>query len=680
MRSTAILAALFCMGFLLAQAAPSPGLAAQVIRSGIKPGHKPPFFKPAPPKPIPRNLDPTSLSLRQGFDAAKRGKVSSLARIERRTKNEVAARILRWLRLRAPNSGAGFAEITGFIAAHPSWPRLRDLFKRAEAAMGPAMSERAVLAWFARHPPRTTPGHVRLGAAVLATGDKAGATRILRETWIKRNFGARKERIFYKRYRRHLEFGDHIKRLDRLLWESRYYPTRRMYRRINRKYRALAEARLSLRRMTGGVDRAIARVPLELRSDPGLVYERLCWRRRKGHDGDARLLLDGPPPDLVRPVKWWRERSILARRALRAGHVSEAYRIVSAHGLAEGREYQEAEWLAGWIMLRFLAEAKTAGVHFQALYRAARFPISQARGAYWAGRAAEANGQVDQARLWFARAARFPATFYGQLAAVRAAQKKSLNLPPEPFIDPIERAAFQQHDLVRAARLLVEAGLRDRIDPFIRRLNQIGLTPGWRALTAGLAGGLKRKDLAVWAAKRALRDGINMVKAGYPLLDTAPPPGLELPLIFAVIRQESAFRERAISRAGARGLMQIMPRTARRVAKSLAKPYGRDRLIKDSDYNLTLGKAYLSGLIKEFNGSYILALAAYNAGPNRVRRWLRNNGDPRDAEVSAVDWVEKIPFRETRNYVQRVIENLHVYRQRLGQTQLAFNPEGDLRR
>ena len=661
-------------------------IAAWLIAGALPGGAAPrPTLKPPPPDKSTAkksaSAKKSATPLRQGFAAAKKGKWAGVERLERRARDPLSAMILRWLRLRAPNSGAKFTEIATFIAAHPAWPRQRDLLRRAEESMArAALSDQAVLAWFARRRPLTTPGRVRLGAAFLATGDELRARRIFRATWIENNFAPRQERHFYKLYRRYLSVEDHIRRLDRLLWDYRYYPTRRMYRRVTVKYRALAEARLSLRRMRGGVDRAIARVPAELRSDPGLVYERLRWRRRKGRDTDARELLADPPDELVRPGKWWRERAILARRALRAGHVSAAYSLASVHGLKEGAAYLEAEWLAGWIQLRFLGEAKIAGAHFAALLGAARYPISRARGAYWAGRAAEAGADPDQARLWYARAAQFPATFYGQLALDREAGEAAFTLPPEPFVDRIERQAFAGHALVRAARLLAGTGLAAEIDPFIRRLTELGRAPGWRALTAGLAIRLERRDLAVWTAKRAVRDGINMVRAGYPVLDTAPPPGLELGLIFAVIRQESAFGERAISRRGARGLMQIMPRTARRVAKSLAKPYRRDRLTQDRDYNLALGKAYLGGLVRQFDGSYVLALAAYNAGPNRVRRWLRNNGDPRDAEVSAVDWVEMIPFSETRNYVQRVIENLHVYRQRLGQTRVAFNPESDLRR
>jgi soluble lytic murein transglycosylase len=395
---------------------------------------------------------------------------------------------------------------------------------------------------------------------------------------------------------------------------------------------------------------------------------------------DARQLLADPPERLVQPRRWWRERAILARRALNDGHVSAAYRIASVHGLTEGVEYLEAEWLAGWITLRFLAEPSKARGHFAAVHGAARYPISRARGAYWAGRAAEAAGDVKDARRWYEKASTHPATYYGQLAHGRLPESRNGALPADPYVDPVARAAFRHHPLVRAITLLVRAGLAKQIRPFIRRLDDLGPTPGWRALTAELAQRAGRPDLAVWTAKQAIKDGIGLTRAGYPVLDAAPVPGIEAPLLHALIRQESAFDQRAVSHRGAAGLMQLMPRTARNVAKRISKPYRRDRLLDDKGYNLAIGQAYLRGLLAEFDGSYVLALAAYNAGPHRARRWLKKNGDPRSTEVNAVDWVEMIPFRETRNYVQRVMENLQVYRMRLGRVELAANPENDLRR
>ena len=652
----------------------TPGLPMAVLMSGLLALAQPPDAA-AKDKPAPQRV-----LLDRAFKAAADSKWKDARAFAVRAGNPLAEKIVNWMWLTTPASTASFEKISNFIDQEPGWPRQNRLRRRAEESLTAKTPNEVVFNWFRHRKPATVDGSMRLAAAYLATGRRAEAAGLLRRTWIEGNFGARQERQFYRRYRKHLTRDDHIERLDRLLWQGRRYPVRRMYRRVNTKYRALAEARLTLRLFRGGVDRAISRVPDELQSHPGLVYERLRWRRRKGRDLDARELLVDPPTDLIQPERWWRERAILARRALQAGHVSEAYNIAQQHGLTEGAGFVEAEWLSGWIALRFLKEEADSYPHFAKVYRVSRYPISRARGAYWAGRAAEAMGDIPRSRFWYRTAAGFPTTYYGQLAASRYRRDASLEIPVSPHIDSIEDAAFETHELVRAARLL--AGVRNPklIEPFIRRLNQIGRTPGWRSQVTELAGRGGRDDLAVFTAKQAYREGVGLGEAGYPTLSAPVRKGLEKSFLLALIRQESAFNRNAVSHAGARGLMQIMPRTAQRVAKSIRKPYDRRRLTEDPDYNLNLGQAYLTGLLEEFRGSYILSLAAYNAGPGRARRWMRKYGDPRDAAVDAVDWVEQIPFNETRNYVQRVIENLHVYRQQLDPARLAFNPEGDLRR
>lgn len=617
---------------------------------------------------------------KEAFKLAERQRWLEAKKAARGISDPLLAKIFRWRYYAAADSRAEFGEIAAFIEANPDWPRPRILRRRAEDAMTASTPDDVVIAWFSDHRPITSDGGTRLAASLLRRERTGKARQVIRETWIKGNFGAQQERRFYRAFRRHLTREDHLARLDRLLWAGRYYPTRRMYRRIHKDYRALAEARLALRRMRGGVDGAIRRVPAELRRHPGLVYERLRWRRRKGRDMDARALLADPPDDLIRPDMWWREKSILARRALRSGHFSEAYGMARSHSMTSGAGFLDGEWMAGWIATRFLGEHGIALEHFTAVYREANYAISRARGAYWAGRAAEELGDHKLAGFWFRTAAEYPMTYYGQLAAARHYGDGNLRMPPEPHRDVVENGGFLDHELVAAVHRLTEAGLPGEIDPFIRRLSELGQTPGWRAQVAALARDRGRRDLAVLAAKKAIREGVNLSGAGFPRLNARLRPGLEDPLVHAVIRQESAFNHEAISRAGARGLMQLMPATAKRVARQMAVPYRPSKLTRDIDYNLNIGQKYLADMIAKFEGSYILALAAYNAGPGRVQRWVRENGDPGDPAVDPIDWVEMIPLGETRNYVQRVMENLHVYRARLADEELAFNPEDDLRR
>ena len=589
------------------------------------------------------------------------------------------AKIIYWVDLTDKSSSVSFEDLDAFINKNPDWPGQNLLQRRAEESMQPAMSDDAVIAWFKDRKPLTADGAMRLGQAYLATGRESDAEFLLRRTWVDGNFGKQQERQFYRRYRKHLSVQDHLDRLDRLIWEDRYYPARRMLRRVKLDQRKLAEARLALMRKRGGVDRAISKVPEELKDDPGLIYERLRWRRRKGLYMEARELLDPAPKDMVQPSEWWPERSILARHALNQGHISEAYRYAAEHGLGVGPHYADAEWLAGWIALRYLGDSEVAYRHFTDMFEAVNYPISLARAAYWAGRAAEKNNKGELARDWYQAAARHPTAYYGQLAAAKLRPNSKLIVPPDIEATDAERSAFNEYELVKAIKLLPKIGLEDYARIFFMALDRSHPTSGWRSLTAKLAHEVERPDLSIVVAKRALRDGHGFLSKGYPQVKL-PQSQPESALVHAVIRQESAFSPGAISRVGARGLMQLMPRTAKKVAQRESLKYSMRKLLEKPSYNLTLGQSYLSGLLDKFDGSYILALASYNAGPHRARSWIEANGDPREPSVDPIDWVEMIPFKETRNYVQRVLENVQVYRSREETTEVAFNLENDLKR
>ncbi len=620
------------------------------------------------------------------FRAADSEKWSRFRRLVPQIENQMIGKILRWLSYTSPNSGYSFEQISGFMDKNPNWPLQKTLQRRAEEAMNRNTDNNVVLRWFKKHHPITANGMERYGAALLAVGDRKHGRAVIREAWLKGNFGRRQERTFYKRYRRMLTSKDHVRRLDRLLWEGRYWPSMRMLWKVNTAWRALGEARIMLRHMRGNVDKAIARVPDKLKNNPGLVYERVRWRRRKGKYSSARELLANVPDNPVWPEKWWKERSFLARNALREGYISEAYDIAKKHdGLSKGAGFAESEWLAGWIAMRFLRDNDVAKKHFMTMLNAVKYPVSRARGAYWVARSIEAMGKKD-AETWYRTAAGFTSTYYGQLAAARLWPGRSIKLPsdPKPMEDEIK--AFNKNDLVRAVRVMGRLKESDRIAPFVTALSRHRTTPGWRKLCASLASLSGRPDLAIWVAKKSGRDGRVLIEAGYPAV--SPPllpapyrnPVIEAPLMLAMIRQESAFYTRAISHAGARGLLQVIPRTARRVARRMKIPYSRKRLISDANYNLIIGQAYIFELIDKFKGSYILALASYNAGPARAIRWVRDNGNPREDSVDAIDWIEMIPFSETRNYIQRVLENLQIYRLRLADTEVALNLENDLKR
>ena len=624
-------------------------------------------------------------ALKAGLEAVDGNKPGRARSLTRAINDPVAAKILLRARLAKPNPKADFAEISAFMAENPFWPGQIGLQRRAEEAMGGQTPDDVVLAWFEDRDALSGYGKARLGAALIAAGEDSRGREVIRDAWINGNFTKRRERAFYRRHRRLLSIDDHNRRLDRLLWEGRNWPVRRMLWKVKPDVRALGIARMFLRQRRGNVDTAIAKVSDELKSDQGLIYERLRWRRRRGKYASAMELLENLPDDLLHPERWWFERGYLARWNLNKGHVSAAYRIAKDHRLLQsGPAFAEAEWLAGWIALRFLGDANVALDHFVTMYGAVKYPVSRARGAYWTARAFEALGETDEARDWHQLAARHPTTYYGQLSIALLRPGDSLKLANEPEVGADETKAFEGHVLVRAVNMLGEIGEKDRLRPFISQLDELGDTPGWRLLTAELARANDRLDLSVMIAKRAGRDGWQFPQAAFPALLPGPMnvkagvAALEMPLLLAVVRQESAFNVKAKSHASAQGLMQLLPRTAYKVAKRLRVPFSRRRLTTDGAYNLTLGQAYLSELLEEFKGSYVLSLAAYNAGPKRVRQWLRGNGDIRKADVDSIDWVELIPFRETRNYVQRVLENLQVYRLLLAKTEVALRLERDL--
>ena len=640
--------------------------------------------------PVPAEvLSPSDVrAVKAAFAAAKADKWKKARRLVASVKDPAPAKILRWFDFTRVGTDASFDAIGWFMVRNPDWPGQALLRRRAEEAIVDKTPQSVLSVWFARYPPISTPGMVRYGALRRASGAEAAGRALLRDAWINGNFSKREEQRFYRRYRKLITRQDHLTRMDRLLWEGRYWPAQRMLHKVNPRYRALSVARLRLMRMQRNVDGAIAKVPAELRDHPGLVYERLRWRRRKGLDTALEFLAD-TALGRVHPEKWWTERAILARRTLGKGHISEAYRVAKNHHLRPeaGLAFAEAEWLAGWIALQFLTDHEVALDHFTTMFAAVKFPVSRARGAYWAARAAEAEGKTKLAERWHRMAARYSTTYYGQLAASRLAPGNPfLWLPPDPQPAIAQIEAFDAHELVRVVRVLGRIGQKEHLRPFVLSLAAFDGSPSWQALTASLARRHGRPDLAILVAKRSGRAGPALIEAGYPtpnvpvLVNGARKPGPELPLVLAVIRQESAFRPEAISRAGARGLMQLLPSTARTVAKALKMRFSYRRLTAEPDFNMKLGQAYLGKLLEDFDGSYVLALAAYNAGPVRARKWLRANGDPRQSLTDAIDWVELIPIDETRNYVQLVMEGLQVYRGRLNGARAAITLERDLSR
>ena len=611
---------------------------------------------------------------RQIFDEAlgrvEKDQYRKARKVAARASSPLVAKTIQWLDLSRRGTSAGFDEISAFLYANPDWPRRGALRRNAEAAMPPGLPRDRMLAWFERHPPVSAPGVIHYGTALINAGKRAEATRFLRKAWVEKNFTAAEEKTFRKRFMKLVKREDFVARLDRLLWDGRSKAARKQAARLGQDYARLAEARLLLAGTKPGVDYALRRVPARFRDDPGLIYERARWRLRKDRfKGAVALLNQKTARDRSNPSRWWQLRRWAAREAIQAGHYQSAYRMATKHNSKKGAHFAEGEWLAGWIALSFLDQPKRAYGHFTKLYEGVSGPISRARGAYWAAVAGAALGRQDWERRWFEIAAGHSTTFYGQLAAQKLKQPLRIDFSSAQKPDPQLRAAFAQSELARVVEMLSAVGEQSRIGPFIYGLLASAESEGDFTLISELAERARRPDLSLAAAKKARAAGFMIPEHLFPLPDL---PGLgddpETALVLALVRQESSFHHKAISPAGARGLMQLMPATAKREAQKLKVNYRKAWLTAKPGYNLRLGQAHLRHLLAHYRGSPILALAAYNAGSSRVSTWIAEHGDPRTQSIDAVQWIEQIPFSETRNYVQRVLEGRSVYRARLGVT------------
>ena len=587
-------------------------------------------------------------------------------------------KMLRWLDYARPGAPGRFPDISEFIEQNPDWPGQKALRKHAEEALA-GESDAVAAAWFKRHPPVSPAGKLREAERVMSSGDLEGGAGALRALWVGADFGPLDEKNFLARHSSSLRPEDHVQRIDRLLWDGQIEAAHRMLALLPPNSRLLAEARLALATQAPRAEALVARVPPQLRSDPGLVFEQLRWRRKKDMTDAAVQILLAQPNDLDRPAAWWAERQAIARRVLAGGNAELAYRIVEQHGLIEGNAFSEAQFLLGYIALRYLKQPSLAFEHFSSILTRVDTPYAKARAGYWGGRAAEAEGKSELAAKWYAAGADHMATFYGQLAAHQLGHDAPPRPTPEPVPDAAELAQFDTDELVRAARIFFALGDAAHGKSFLTHLADNAKTPARFAMLASLAEAGGRIDLAIAVAKRAIAAGTPLMIHGYPVTTIPDGGAAEHSLLFAIMRQESAFERDAVSRVGARGLMQLMPATASFIANKMQLPFSTDRLTADGIYNVLIGRAYLETLIEDFGGSYALAIASYNAGPSRVRQWIHDYGDPRGGNIDMVDWIEMIPINETRNYVQRVLENLQIYRGQGGRAS-AFSLASDLAR
>ena len=599
----------------------------------------------------------------------------------RRISNPAAEAMVDWHRLRA---GEGRWEEYGrFLARHGDWPGLDLLRRQGEGVMPQALPAGDVIQYFANQKPQTAEGVLRYVAALTQSGQQTAATAELTRAWTEMTLSVSGQNQLLAQYGTALA-PLHEQRINNLLWNGDATQAEAMLQLIPAAQVPLAKARIGLRKNANGVDGLINAVPAAQQDDPGLAWERLDWRVRKGlYESSIDLIFDQSYPQnkLGRAQVWSSRRMGLVREALELGKEKTAYTLASTHGLREtDDDYAELEWQAGYVALTRHNDPHKALPHFQRFRNAVSSPISLGRAGYWLGRTYEAIGNPAAAVEAYSLGAQHQTSFYGQLAAERGGLAPDRALAGSLQVADWRSQRFTQSGPIQAAMLLHLAGETDLMRRFMLHVQE-SLSPQESASLAQMALDYGHPFIAVRIAKRIAGDGLVVPQAYYPVTDLAQFQGaIPRELAMAIARQESELNPLAISPAGARGLMQLMPGTAKDVATGLGIEYSKAQLTGDPLYNARLGTSYLAQMLEEFDGSYILAIAAYNAGPHRARRWITQYGDPRTGAVDPIIWIESIPYTETRNYVMRVLESLHVYRTRIDGAPAPLRLTADIRR
>ena len=575
--------------------------------------------------------------------------------------------LLDWTAVRLASTQSGTPRLQAFLQAHPNWPLRAWVERRIEDAKAGTRDAKAIIAQYAATAPKTMLGKLALARARLATGDLDGSANLVRALWREDDLTAGEEAVLLKEFGALLRREDHKYRADRLLYKETVQPALRAAVLAGPDVVLLEKARSAVVALAPA-DAAIQAVPKALQNDPGLVFSKIQKARRAGKIAEATaLMLAAPtsPAAVIDGDGWWVERRLVARKLLDAGDPKTAFQICAAHAAASPAMRIEAEFHAGWIALRFLHDPALAAPHFAAAAAVAETPISIARGAYWQARTAEASGDPVAAAKFYAAAAAQPTTFYGQLAAAQLGQTRVTVREPNLVV-----AGNERDESVQVAALLFSLGERDLALNLALAIVKTEPDEAQIAALAQVVSGTGDARATLTVGKAAAQRGLPLDTAAFPTFgipDYTPlVNSADRSIVYAIARQESEFDPRAVSSAGAKGLMQMIASTARQTAQKAGVDFNEDRMLTDAAFNAQLGAAHLGKLLADQGGSAILTFAAYNAGARKVQEWIEAYGDPRTPGVDAVDWIERIPFTETRNYVQRVFENMQMYRARFG--------------
>jgi soluble lytic murein transglycosylase len=628
-------------------------------------------------KPAPQ-LPPDLAAVKQAIQLLKDHKFSEAAALAASIDDPVAQKLVEWAYLRDSESPAGFDRYSAFLQANAEWSS-KLLRRRAEARLWQERRDAATVRRFIGEQPTSVPGRLAVARLLLGEGDRAQASREIHAIWQSAELSAELEAAIVKVFPGEVNVDDDVARMDRRIGAKDFAAAMRAAKRLGAAQVAVVKACEAAEGNSSKSEALLAAVPKEAHADLGFVLCRLHWLLAHDDVATAVKLLAEVSGDDLRcqdTDEWWRERRILARRLLDLGDAKTAYRIVSEAAVPANPYYRaEFHFMPGWIALRFLSDPVTALRHFAKVDEGSSDPIVLARASYWRGRAFEAAGRSDEMKAQYEAADRYPTAYYGQLARARIGVRE-IALRPSPAPAPTVEGAGS--DLLRAADMLYVIGELDLVLTFVSDLAETSSDVATLSALGELTARHNDAQAMLMIGKTALARGLPTERYAFPeigLPDYEPiAPAIDQCMVYSIVRTESAFDQRDISPANAVGLMQVTPEAGRDTAKRFGVTYDWKRLVSDPVYNTQMGAAEISALFREYTGSYIMTFAGYNAGRGRVRQWVAQHGDPRDPKVDAVDWVERIPLAETRNYVQRVMENLQVYAARFGASVATVEP------
>ena len=607
---------------------------------------------------------------KKSISALSKGQWKTALSTAKKARDKSIYNFIKWRYFLTSGNQASFYDYMLFIKQNNNYPRISRIRYLAEHKLSTdKISPKKIINWFNKEEPLSGYGKLILGESYIKTGNLDKGKSLIKDGWITAELSRSNMKFFRSRYKKYLDSDDYINRADYLAWEEKYWDLKRMLKYLPKDYQLLYTARQILMSKSYGADQSIKNIPNKLKNDAGLNFDRLKWRRKRGRiDSSLEILfkVKNNKEYLVRPDKWWAERAIITRALIYKKKYELAYKISSQHSLEKGPEFAEAEWMSGWIALSFLKDPILAIDHFNSFYQNVSYPISLSRGAYWLGRSYEKIGDKEQSKQWYEEAAKYLTTYYGQLAHLKIKPNEKFELKEQQKVMADYKKSFYQKELVKIVYLLDGLNKDKYTKDILKHLANDNISQGSEILAAELSTNISRYDFAIQISKLASYQKRFHNDFNYPIMSTPKFVNKrkipETAFILSLIRQESEFDMSANSHAGAQGLMQLMPYTAKLVSKQAKLPYSKSRLTKDPEYNINLGSYYIAGLILQYDGVYPFATAAYNAGPKRVKYWKKINKDPQKKQVDFVDWVELIKFKETRNYVQRVMENYNVYR------------------